>query len=176
MGCLKKLIYMIAFLMELYTFFGRIIYGGVYWGKLRYWNDGYSQTDHLWLIALLQWIFGIVLPIGSFIVNCMIIHSTRSSNCNPVHMIFPPDVAAKIAFKYSDFPSEAYYKERCSKPRKLFISFLVCGLVSSVIIVIYKVSEFFSPGDNYKDEAEDDTRAIEKDEENLKNETNVLSQ
>ncbi|KAK8889584.1 hypothetical protein M9Y10_034334 [Tritrichomonas musculus] len=124
----------LGYVIVLYVFFGRIIYGGVYWGKLKYWNDGNSAADHIWLIALLQWIFGIVLPIGSFIVNCMIIHSTRPSNCNPYHIVFRNETMAKISFKYSNFPSQSYFDERCSTPRKLFISFLVGSLVGTPII------------------------------------------
>lgn len=161
--------------MELYTFFGLIIYGGVYWGKLKYWNDGFSQTDHLWLITLLQWIFGIVIPIGSFIINCMIIHSTRSSNCNPQHMIFPPNVATKIASKYSNFPSQEYYDERCSLPHKLFISFLVCDIISSLILLIVKAIEFFKPktnSNNNNDLAEDEVNIEEKIDNNNTNDLN----
>ena len=136
MGCCKILLLVIGIIIYAYAYFGRVIYGGIYWGKLRYWNDGYSQTDHLWLITLLQWIFGICLPIASDVMNCMIIHSTRSSNCNPRHMIFPPDVMEKIQVKFSDFPSEQYYKDRCQTPRKWFISFLVCALVGMFLIIV----------------------------------------
>lgn len=126
----------LGYLLCLYVFFGRIIYGGVLWGKLKYWNDGNSAAEHIWLILLLQWIFGIVLPLGSFIVNCMVIHSTRSTNCNPEHIKFPDNVFEKIQFKYPDFPSQAYFDERCSTPRKLFISFLVCSLIGTPIIFV----------------------------------------
>lgn len=142
MGCCSKLLLIIGCLISGYAYFGRVIYGGIYWGKLRYWNDGYSQTDHLWLITLLQWIFGICLPIASDVMNCMIIHSTRKSNCNPQHMIFPPDVAAKIAIKYEDFlkDTEQYYEDRCQTPRKFFISFLVCALVGVFLIIIERAA------------------------------------
>ena len=144
----RLLLLLIGVLLSGYTFFGRIIYGGVYWGQLKYWNDGNNAADHIWLIALLQWIFGIVLPIGSFIVNCMIIHSTRPSNCNPKHIQFPDYLYEVIQRKYPDFPSQDYFDERCAKPRRLFISFLVCGLVGSIIVVIFK----FRDGDNPSNE------------------------
>lgn len=96
MGCCSIPFLVIGCILAGYAYFGRVIYGGIYWGKLRYWNDGYSQTDHIWLITLLQWIFGICLPFASDVMNYMIIHSTRSSNCNPEHMIFPPDVALRL--------------------------------------------------------------------------------
>ena len=72
--------FIIGCILACYAYFCRVIYGGVYWGKLKYWNDWYSQTDHLWLITLLQWIFGICVPFASDVMNCMIIHSTRKSN------------------------------------------------------------------------------------------------
>lgn len=131
-----------GYLLVLYVFFGRIIYGGVLWGKLRYWNEGNSAADHLWLIFLLQWIFGIVLPIGAFIVNCMIVHSTRSSNCNPVHIYFSNSTIEKIHTKYPNFPSQAYFDERCSTPRKIFISFLVCSLVGTPFIFIINLIRY----------------------------------
>lgn len=164
---LKKILYILAILMELYSFFGTIIYGGVFWGKLKYWNDGNSAADHIWLIALLQWIFGIVFPIGSFIVNCMIIHSTRSSNCNPHHIQFPDAIQIKIKHKYDNFPSQKYFNERCSLPRKLFISFLICDLVSSTIMVSYKATEYLKTWKQRKDEAEDEANIEEKDESNM---------
>ena len=138
MGCCSIPFLVIGCILAGYAYFGRVIYGGVYWGKLKYWNDGYSQTYHLWLITLLQLIFGICLPIASDVMNCMIIHSTRKSNCNPEHMIFPPEVAAKIAIKYEDLllDTEQYYKDRCHTPRKLFISFLVCALVGYFLIIL----------------------------------------
>lgn len=131
-----------GYLLCLYVFFGRIIYGGILWGKLKYWNDGNSAAEHIWLILLLQWIFGIVLPIGSFIVNCMVIHSTRPSNCNPAHIQFPDDVIEKIKFKYSNFPSQEYYDERCTTPRKFFISFLICSLVGGPIIFVVNCLQY----------------------------------
>lgn len=137
-SCLRYLLRSLGSAMILYTVLGRIIYGGVYWGKLKYWNDGNSAADHLWLIALLQWIFGLCLPLGSLIVNCMIIHSTRSSNCNPIHLKFPEELYPFIQRKYPNFPSEKYFEERCSTPRKFFISFLVCECVAPIIVIIVR--------------------------------------
>ena len=68
----------------------------------------------------------------------MLVHSTRSSNCNPKHIQFPDFVMDQIKIKYPNFPSNEYYNERCSKPHKLFISFLVCGLIGSTIVLIIK--------------------------------------
>lgn len=136
--CVKLLLLLLGTFLALYTALGRLIYGGVYWGKLKYWNDGNSAAAHLWLIALLQWIFGLCLPIGSFIVNCMIIHSTRSSYCNPKNVNFPDFIISEIQRKYPNFPSQEYFDERCSTPRKFFISFLVCGLVGSILVSVLK--------------------------------------
>lgn len=133
-----KIIYLIAFLFELYAFLGKVIYGGIYWGKLKYWNNGNSAADHIWLVALLQWIFGIagvVIPFISLIIVCMLIHSTRSSNCNLLHIQFPEDAKIKIGYKFDNFPSKEYFDERCSLPHKLFISFLVFDFISSVIFL-----------------------------------------
>lgn len=139
MGCCTILFLVIGLIAAGYAYFGRVIYGGIYWGKLRYWNDANSSADHLWLITLLQWIFGICLPIASDVMNCMIIHSTRSSNC-PGNLYFPPEVATKIKYKFSNFPSEEYFDDRCSTPRKFFISFLVCALFGYITIISARIA------------------------------------
>lgn len=133
-----------------YSILGQIIYGGFYWRKLKYWQEGNSAAYHLWLISLLQWVLGLIFPlIAPLIINCMLIYSTRSSNCNPNHLQFPPLIQQLIQYRYEQFPSQYYFTQRCSKPRLFFISFLVCQIIGVFLVAPIRASIKNSVDDDY---------------------------
>ena len=115
--------------------FGRLIYGGICWGKLKYWNHGNDAARHLWLVELLQWTLALI-PGVSFILNCMVIHSTKSSKCDSNYIRFDYEIMKKIRDSYDSFSSYLYFKEICYSPRRYFISFFVCSIIGCCLMVI----------------------------------------
>ena len=124
----------------LYAYFGKLIYGGVYWGRIKYWDEGIGLTGEILVVSLLLWVFQLCLPFGGFVMNCILIHCLKPSKCNKEALAqFPNQTITKIAQKYPEVITnqELYIEQRCTQSYPLFISFLVAYLVGYVLFFFY---------------------------------------
>lgn len=142
-------------ILFLASYLGRLIYGGIYWGSIRKYpnfaDSGIPQLKKLQKTSLLQWVFCLCVPFGSFVTSCQIIHKTSPSKCKyyknellalsgGVNDKYFKDLILELKGKYgndsNDKLIEKYMDDKCKTPNTNFWIFLAIALFNFIFILI----------------------------------------
>ena len=155
----------IFIILFIFTVLGRMIYGGVFWGRIRgypgFKSSGIEELKKIEKSALLQWVLSLCfIPFGSFATSCQIIHRTTPSKCqtyekklvslkNNDNSTYYSDLIKKLKKDYSgdvgeDELIQRYMDKNCKSPhiwfwvfQSIMIFIIVFEIISTMLICCF---------------------------------------